>query len=237
MENWFGDADVKPLLLDGELSAQGDRLAAVGNDAIRLYDVPGGPLNTPQLRCTIAPAAGKVAGPTWSPDGRTLAWGEADGIHAMRLDDLGACGSAARPLVVPGASDPDFGPAAGPQGAPASGPQTDPRATPVVTPSAPLAKKGPGLAVRQLGRSVRLRSLRKGLALRLTCTTACTLSATLVVKGRTVARASAKGRAGRPATLRLKARRAKAGRATLTLTARGADGGATVVRRALTLRR
>ena len=52
-----------------------------------------------------------------------------------------------------------------------------------------------------------------------------------------MARASAKGRAGRPATLRLKARRAKAGRATLTLTARGADGGATVVRRALTLRR
>ena len=103
--------------LDGELTAQGDRLAALGNDTIRLYDVPGGPLNAPVFRCAITGFAGKASGPTWSPDGRTLAWGEDDGIHAMRLDDLGACGSAQRTLLVPGGSEPDFGPADGPKGA------------------------------------------------------------------------------------------------------------------------
>ena len=32
--------------------------------------------------------------PTWSPDGRSLAWEEPDGIHVARVDDLAGCGGA-----------------------------------------------------------------------------------------------------------------------------------------------
>lgn len=237
-ENWFGDDDVKPTLLDGELTAQGDRLAALGNDTIRLYDVPGGPLNAPVFRCAISGFAGKASGPTWSPDGKTLAWGEEDGIHTMRLDDLGACGSAPRSLTIPGGSSPDFGPAAapvdpakqtqqhapGPQPTPAPGPKpTTPKAT------------GPKVTLKGVGSSVRRAALRRGLPVSVTCSTDCTVSATLKLGGRTVAKGSARGSAKRAAKLRLKGRAKKAGRATLTITARGA-GGLSTVKRRITLR-
>ena len=239
VSNWFGDADVKPLLLDGELSAQGDRLAALGNDTIRLYDVPGGPMNAPVFRCTISGFAGKASGPTWSPDGKTLAWGEDDGIHTMRLDDLGACGSAPRSLTVPGGASPDFGPAAGPGGAPQQTQQPAPVVAPAPAPAPRPAQakgKGPKVTLAKVARSVRRAALRRGLPVRVTCATACTLNATLKVGRKTVAKGSAKGKARRAAVVRLKGRPKRGGRATLTVTARGAGGATTVVKRTLTLR-
>lgn len=240
VDNWFGDNDVKPLLLDGELSMQGDRLAALGNDTIRLYDVPGGPLNAPVFRCAISGFAGKASGPTWSPDGKTLAWGEEDGIHTMRLDDLGACGSAARPLAVPGASSPDFGPAAAPVDPakqtqpPAPGPQPLPGPGP--KPGPQKAVTGPKVTLKGVGSSVRRAALRRGLPVSVTCSADCTVSATLKLGGRTVAKGSARGSAKRAAKLRLKGRVKKGGRATLTVTARGAGGGVSTVTRRITLR-
>jgi hypothetical protein len=179
-----------------------------------------------------------ASGPTWSPGGRTLAWGEDDGIHTMRLDDLGACGSAPRPLTVPGGASPDFGPAAAPaapqQQAQQPGPGTGPVAAPA--PRSGATAKGPKLTLARVARSVRRAALRRGLAVRVTCATACSLSATLKAGGRTVARGSARGKARRAAVVRLKGRPKRGGRATLTVTARGAGGATTVVTRAMTLR-
>ena len=231
VDNWFGDNDVSPLLLDGELTAQGDRLAALGNDTIRLYDVPGGPLNAPVFRCAITGFAGKASGPTWSPDGRTLAWGENDGIHTMRLDDLGACGSAQRTLLVPGGSEPDFGPADGPKG---SGPVVDDGGD--QGGGGPVAGKGPGVKLSGLAKRARVGQLRRGLPVRVRCAKACKIAAKLVLRGKTVAKGSARGKAGRTVTVRVKGRTKRTGRATLVITARGA-GGATTVKRTLTLRK
>ena len=236
VDNWFGDNDVSPLLLDGELSAQGDRLAALGNDTIRLYDVPGGPLNAPVFRCAISGFAGKASGPTWTPDGRTLAWGEDDGIHTMRLDDLGACDSAPRTLAVPGGSEPDFGPAEAPT---APGPIIEPN------PEGPGggggvggagAGKGPVVKLSAVAKRARVAQLRRGLPVRVRCATACRISAKLTVGGRSVAKGSARGKAGRAVTVRVKGRTKRTGRASLVVTARG-SGGATVVRRTVMLRK
>ena len=226
VDNWFGDNDVSPLLLDGELSRDGTRLAAIGNGAIRLYDVPAGPLNPPVLRCEITGFNGDPLGPTWSSDGRTLAWQETDGIHSMPLDDLDACASASRALVVARGADPDFGPvdlpAAGGDGGGGGG-----------------GGGGGALSVTlgSVRKTVKLATLRRGLPVRVTCAVDCKLSAKLKVRGRDVASGSGRGAAGRVATVRVEGRSARAGRGTLTVTARGADGSKATIKRKLTLKR
>lgn len=89
----------------------GDRLVAVGDqNDLRLYDVTAPAPAAPALRCTMTGFSGDVSDPTWSPEGDALAWEEADGIHVAEFADLAGCASAARPLTVPGGTDPDWGP-------------------------------------------------------------------------------------------------------------------------------
>ena len=217
--NWFGDPDVSPLLTDGEVTRAGDRLAAIGNGELRLYEIPGGPPAEPRLACAIPVDA---SDPTWSPDGRSLAWEEADGIHVAALGDLAACGSAARPLVIAGGSDPDWGVA----GVAAAGGGSGPGAG--GTPGGgPGGGSGPGGDQRAVRLTVARRSLRtalaKGLTVRVTgakagkrrvsgrlgkaTVAACTLRVAANGSGRCTLRFSAKGkrtlRAKRRATLRV----------------------------------
>ena len=67
------------------------------------------------------PNGGKFATPTFSPDGRRLAWAWGDGIAIVDVPDFGggcttegATPSAA--TVIPGGSEPDWGPAGVPTG-------------------------------------------------------------------------------------------------------------------------
>ena len=221
--NWFGDPDVSPLLLDGEVSADGARLAALGNDSLRLYDVPGGPVNAPQFRCAIAD--GSIKEPTWSPDGRRLAYEAPDGIHVVALDDLGSCGSAARTLVVPGGADPDWGSPAPPSGS--RGPET-PGQPGQPTPGQPGA--GAGVAIVRAPKTMRGAALRRGVKLSVRCDAACTVAARLTAGATTIASGRGRAAAGQTATLRLKLtakgakrlRKARSLRAKLTVTAAGA---------------
>ncbi|HEU4658060.1 MAG TPA: hypothetical protein VFR97_11060 [Capillimicrobium sp.] len=185
--DWFGDPEVETLLTNGEVTRAGDRLVAIGerND-LRLYAVqgpiPGGDVS---LACSVSGFAGDVKDPTWSPDGRSLAYADADGIHVMALPDLAGCASAKRTLVVRGGENPDWGPAAAPRAA----------------------------ATLRVGKASRQALLGKGLVVRVNG--APKGRVTLVARaGRTVvARGSAKAGAAGSATVRLKA--TKAGRTAL----------------------
>jgi hypothetical protein len=72
------------------------------------YTTNGAPPATPTMQCATGKLEG-LHGPTWAPDGESLAWGEPDGVWIKP----GALDCAVQPaLVIPGASEPDWGPAA-----------------------------------------------------------------------------------------------------------------------------
>lgn len=127
--HWFDDYDVVGQanatdLGDGELNPQGTMLALVrgygAGASVVWYDVSGDALHrlptAPSMRCATGPDEG-INGPTWSPDGTSLAIADAEGIWVKR--DAADCEGAQPTLAIPGGSHPDWGPAAiapGPRG-------------------------------------------------------------------------------------------------------------------------
>ncbi len=244
--HWFDDYDVVGQadatdLGDGELNRQGDRLALIrsyGEDAhVIWYAVSGNaatakPPAVPQPLCKTGAEAG-LYGPTWSPDGTQLAFGGADGIY---VTEIGAdCAASTPALAIPGASQPDWGPAeiapaprkgTGPGGGgPGGGPGGQPAA--------------PAIAVKALKAK---KVARRGLPVRITCVAACSVKATLKVKPLrgVVAKAKGSAPAGGTVKLTLKPKRAlrrklarlRGARATVKVVV---DGGAPVIRK-VTLR-
>ena len=69
----------------------------------------GTPPTHPEAMCVTGGLKG-IAGPTFSPDGHSLAWAEPDGIWTK--SDLDTCGNPQPALAIPGGSEPDWGPAA-----------------------------------------------------------------------------------------------------------------------------
>ena len=112
--HWFDDYEIVGQadatdLGDGELSVQGDKLALVrsygGDTHITWYTTNGSALPTPQ--CATGKLEG-LYGPTWAPDGQSLAWGEPDGVWVKPS----ALDCTVQPsLVIPGGTEPDWGPA------------------------------------------------------------------------------------------------------------------------------
>lgn len=176
--HWFDDYDVVGQadatdLGDGELNRQGTRLALVRNygpaATVVWYDVDGNALSglplAPAMRCMTSADEG-INGPTWSPDGESLAMADPDGIWVKR--DAGNCSSPAPQLIVPGGSYPDWGPAPvnpGPrepqQGPPAAGPVSAPASTPAPAPSGKCASGSKAQRARCLAAARRAQALRK----------------------------------------------------------------------------
>jgi hypothetical protein len=113
--HWFDDHEIvgqesSTDLGDGELSAQGDKLALVrgyGADTHIMWYTTGAPPALPTMQCATGRLEG-LHGPTWAPDGESLAWGEPEGVW-VKPSPLDC--TVQPSLVIPGGSEPDWGPA------------------------------------------------------------------------------------------------------------------------------
>jgi hypothetical protein len=233
--HWFDDEDIFPNasntdLSDAELTRQGDKIALVRGygDDTRLLTLKtnGAPPAVPSPVCVTSPDK-KIQGPSWSPDGTALAVGDGDGITVLRNvpSDDAQCESMQVSTVVPGGSEPDWGPADVNPG-PRAG---NPVPAPGPAPSTPAA---PALSVK----AAKLKAaLAKGLKVTLTGVSG-TVRVTASEKKRVVARGSAKAKAGtavvtirftKSAAKRLK----KLRRVTLTVRASGAPARTVTLKR------
>ncbi len=104
---WFEDSDAT--LVGGEVDASQTRLAATDGTVIRLYQLNAPPPALPVFRCVVSGGEGTIFRPTWSPDGRMLAWQQGNGIYAMPVN-LDTCSGQSELVATGGA--PDWGPAA-----------------------------------------------------------------------------------------------------------------------------
>jgi hypothetical protein len=68
----------------------------------------GSGLPAPTIEC--ATARGKYVNPSWSRDGRLLAYGTSDGVHVLTIPSFD-CSTATEHVVAAGGTDPAFGPA------------------------------------------------------------------------------------------------------------------------------
>jgi hypothetical protein len=115
--HWFDDAGNEDVG-DGELSRLGDRLALVRSYGpgthLAIYHVGGGPGGpAPQAAC-FAGTDASLAGPSWSPDGTKLAFQDDQGIEVLPLPQVidGDCpGASSSTVILPAATQPDWGPA------------------------------------------------------------------------------------------------------------------------------
>jgi hypothetical protein len=127
--SWFNDPDnLHPM--DATISRNRRWVAAVhGPDRLGLhvYRIGDGAIETATInRCFVYsdPAGYRYESPTISGDGKTIAWGSGKGLDIAPLADAtAACpdGQASRE-VLPGASQPDWGPADVPASRPADAP-------------------------------------------------------------------------------------------------------------------
>jgi hypothetical protein len=218
---WFADSDNCACspgtgLNDGEVSRDGSVIAMVrgdGGEQIALYTSTGAPPAIPSWsnQCALTMPNGKFSNPTWSQDGHTLAWQENNGIWSVGSIDVPGCTSGTPALILPGAAEPDFGPAAVNPGArPACGNPGNPAACPAPAPPccSPASLKLGGLlgaeakALKKLkiGGLLRKHQVKVSytapgagtLALKLTTTGAAARKATVLATGRAVFAAAGK---------------------------------------------
>ncbi len=175
---WWNDYDHQPKYFsfgqsveDGEVAANGSIVVVRGEGStatIQLYSPSGSFTEPPVPTCTLSEASPGPAGqefrdPTFAPGGTALAWQEGNGVWAMGLP--ANCKEGKPQLQIPGASEPDWGPAPvnpGPRPpAPGTGPMLTAKAV-----KAPLAK-----------------TLAKGLKLRLRAPAAGLLRGTAKLQG------------------------------------------------------
>jgi hypothetical protein len=200
--HWFDDTDIFPDasstdLGDAEMTRAGDKLALIrgyGDDKRLLtLKVGGGAIPAPAC---ITSADPKLQGPTWAPEGTRLAWGDSDGLGIgvnVPLDESG-CDAMQLRTLVPGGSEPDWGPAdVNPQ---PRGATPAPAPTPVSAPG-PATPAVPGLHIK----AGKLRTaLAKGLKVTLSGVSG-TVRVTASAKRRVVGSGRAKAKADGTATV------------------------------------
>jgi hypothetical protein len=105
---------------EAEFTRKRDRIVVVAGDLnatqagsmLFVYPLPQPPTAIPQHFCRITGPNGKFTSPTWSPDGKSLAWADRRGIWKGKLGSLaGANCEITRQLVIKHGTAPDWGPA------------------------------------------------------------------------------------------------------------------------------
>jgi hypothetical protein len=131
VHNWFSDlAEGNPHMSGGDITRDKAKMAfqtgendstltlyAVGTFPTTFRDSESSPSERPAICYRYSnPPGGKFSQPTFSPDGASLAWGAGDGIYVVSVPSFGGgCtldgATPTPPLVIPGGSEPDWGPA------------------------------------------------------------------------------------------------------------------------------
>jgi hypothetical protein len=107
---WFNDPE-NVGLRDGELSRQGNRLVVlrdVGDATHLIFVAVQDDTRPPQPACRTH-ADPSLDDPSWSPDGTRVAVANAEGIEIVSV--AGDCAAESLGVVIPGGSEPDWGPA------------------------------------------------------------------------------------------------------------------------------
>jgi hypothetical protein len=125
--NWFSECvegcnDIQTLRMyrldEGEMTRQRDKLVFTAGELdgpasgsrMFIYRMKGAPPAAPGNPCHVTGPSGKFTSPTWSPDGKSLAWADAKGIWVGRVGDIsGQICRLTKTLVIPGGSQPDWG--------------------------------------------------------------------------------------------------------------------------------
>jgi hypothetical protein len=114
---WFSDTGT-PKVAKAQLTRAQDKLVTLAGNAdenIGIYSLSAPPLATPTRECVInEPGNGTTYDdPTWSPDGTSLAYAKPDGIYVTPVGNIsnGDCSSIGPRLLIPGGSQPFWGPA------------------------------------------------------------------------------------------------------------------------------
>jgi hypothetical protein len=182
IKQWFHDSDTKPASEEfwkpigaGEISTGMDRFAVLrGGTHLGAGGLSEGPGNTialysvhlpalPKMECLLTGATGGEFGPpSWSPDGRSLAWEEGNGVWT---GTIGHDCSGRPHLTIPGGREPDWGPAG-------------------------VGAASPSPSVRTATSISRDALRRRGLRVRVSCPSACRVTAAARQRGHVVARAS-----------------------------------------------
>ena len=198
LKSWFTDAvGNNPGVGGGDVSRDQRKLAfqtGENNSTLTLYSTAGVPStfrdgeDDPEINPVVCyrysgATGGQFGIPTFAPGGERIAFAEGDGIHIADVPDFGGgcttTGATQNPaLVIPGATEPDWGPADVPPARPAGG-------------NGGNGGAGQSLAIAVSGKKLKA-ALRKGLKVSVTVPSAGRLSATATKKGKTVAKAAKK---------------------------------------------
>lgn len=264
---------------DGAATRGGGRIAVVEDDTANYLD--GVPRHAvlriftndtssdapPVYRCQFAlplDTNAPYVGPSFSPDGRRLAWSQADGIHVAQLGAGTPTCTNQSVVIGPGAWEPYWSPAAdqgptpgggGGSGGGGSGGDTGGGGSNTGGGGSGGGGKQPAalrLTLRPLPRVKRTGLVRKGLAVSVKCSKACRVTATLTLDAKTarkahlgrravvVARHGAQRRSAGAVSVRLRLGKTAARRLgrlrTFKLTLRVGAPGARAVSRVLTFR-
>ena len=199
---------------EGDITRDTKRMAYVtgeSEESLTLYYVPVFPRefrdNEPYPKGSAfpvscyrygTPAGGRFRSPTFSPSGGKLAWADSEGVKVVDVPDFAAAGnctadgaSQTSSMLIPGAAEPDWGPADVPTGRPGKGGD------------GPKPGPGGGGLSAKVSKVKLAKALKRGVTVTLAVPSAGKVSATAKARGRKVAAARSRAVSAGTASVKL----------------------------------